>query len=241
MKQALGLVEIRGLSTAVVVADTMVKAANIRILEIENTKGLGYMTIKISGDVGAVNAAVSAGKQTAMENQKLVSWKVIARPSDSVEHTFGAPEPSDPVPSDKLSDEEEWQENTFKTLEEQELPKEEAAKMEPNHRVEADLELPGENEPEPELKDKEIQESELETEVEGISESQERVKTDPEFHLGSEFELESESHSDPEFSLNSESHSELEQPEEPKESFESPVKQKAKSRKPRSSKGKDLP
>ena len=42
MKQALGLVEISGLSTAVVVADTMAKAANVRILEIENTKGLGY-------------------------------------------------------------------------------------------------------------------------------------------------------------------------------------------------------
>ena len=63
MKQALGLVEISGLSTAVVVADTMAKAANVRILEIENTKGLGYMTIKIVGDVGAVNAAVNAGKQ----------------------------------------------------------------------------------------------------------------------------------------------------------------------------------
>ena len=62
MKQALGLVEISGLSTAVVVADTMAKAANVRILEIENTKGLGYMTIKIVGDVGAVNAAVKCRK-----------------------------------------------------------------------------------------------------------------------------------------------------------------------------------
>ena len=72
MKQALGLVEIQGLSTAVVVADTMVKAANIQLLEIENTKGLGYMTIKIAGDVGAVNAAVSSGRQLGAANQKLV-------------------------------------------------------------------------------------------------------------------------------------------------------------------------
>ena len=49
MKQALGLIEISGLSTAVVAADTMAKAANIRILEIENTKGLGYMTIRLPG------------------------------------------------------------------------------------------------------------------------------------------------------------------------------------------------
>ena len=96
MKQALGLVEISGLSTAVVVADTMAKAANVRILEIENTKGLGYMTIKIVGDVGAVNAAVNAGKQIGTANGKLVSWKVIPRPSDYVDQTFCFPEP--PVP-----------------------------------------------------------------------------------------------------------------------------------------------
>ena len=96
MKQALGLVEISGLSTAVVAADTMAKAANIRILEIENTKGLGYMTIKIAGEVGAVNAAVNAGKQIGAANNKLVSWKVIPRPSDYVDQTFCCPEP--PVP-----------------------------------------------------------------------------------------------------------------------------------------------
>lgn len=102
MKQALGLVEIQGLSTAVVVADTMAKAANIQILEIENTKGLGYMTIKLAGDVGAVNAAVNAGRQIGIANQKLVSWKVIPRPSDYVEHTFCDPTPPDgAAPSDK--------------------------------------------------------------------------------------------------------------------------------------------
>ena len=42
MKQALGLVEISGLSTAVVVADTMAKAANVRILEIENKRSWIY-------------------------------------------------------------------------------------------------------------------------------------------------------------------------------------------------------
>lgn len=102
MKQALGLIEISGLSTAVLAADTMAKAANIRILEIENTKGLGYMTIKIAGDVGAVNAAVNAGKQIGAANNKLVSWKVIPRPSDYVEQAFCCPEPPVPaLPSDE--------------------------------------------------------------------------------------------------------------------------------------------
>ena len=107
MKQALGLVEISGLSTAVVVADTMAKAANVRILEIENTKGLGYMTIKIIGDVGAVNAAVNAGKQIGTANGKLVSWKVIPRPSDYVDQTFCCPEPPVPPSTPKKEAQEE--------------------------------------------------------------------------------------------------------------------------------------
>lgn len=115
MKQALGLVEIQGLSTAVVVADTMAKAANIRILEIENTKGLGYMTIKVAGDVGAVNAAVNAGRQVGAENQKLVSWKVIPRPSDYVEHTFCDPDepgPTSPTGKKGLKKEDQSQVST---------------------------------------------------------------------------------------------------------------------------------
>ncbi len=96
MKQALGLVEIQGLSTAVVVADTMAKAANVEIIDMENTKGLGYMTIKVAGDVGAVKAAVDAGRQVGIVHQKLVSWKVIPRPSDYVAETFCRPTPPTP-------------------------------------------------------------------------------------------------------------------------------------------------
>lgn len=40
MKQALGLVEISGLSTAVVVADTMAKAANVRSWRLKTQKVL---------------------------------------------------------------------------------------------------------------------------------------------------------------------------------------------------------
>lgn len=96
MKQALGLVEIQGMSAAVVVADTMVKAANICIIDLENTKGLGYMTIKIAGDVGAVNAAVNAARQVGIQYDKLVSSKVIPRPSDYVEQIFCHPKPPAP-------------------------------------------------------------------------------------------------------------------------------------------------
>lgn len=91
MREALGLVEVKGLSTAILVADNMVKTANIRIINIENTKGLGYMTIKAVGDVGAINAAVSSGKQIAIANDVFISSKVIPRPSDFVETIFCQP------------------------------------------------------------------------------------------------------------------------------------------------------
>lgn len=137
MKQALGLVEIQGLSTAVLVADAMVKSANVTILEIENTKGQGYMTVKVAGDVGAVNAAVSAGKQTGLENQKLVSFKVIARPADSVDQIFGAsknlkaeipPQPS--ASSDQQEQTDKKPEAVKEVLLKEEAVKEEAVKAE---------------------------------------------------------------------------------------------------------------
>ncbi|MDS0528243.1 BMC domain-containing protein [Clostridium sp. SHJSY1] len=88
MKEALGLVETRGLSNAILVADYMSKTANVKIIDVENTRGSGYITIKISGDVGAVNAAVSCGKQIAIENNSFISAKVIPRPSNNVGVTF---------------------------------------------------------------------------------------------------------------------------------------------------------
>lgn len=91
MKNALGLVEIQGLATAIEVADAMVKAANIHIIETENTRGLGYITVKVEGDVGAVTAAVNVGKQTGIQFGKLVSAKVIPRPSDSMAAVFCEP------------------------------------------------------------------------------------------------------------------------------------------------------
>lgn len=88
MGESLGLIEVSGLTTAILVADTMAKTANIKILDIENTKGLGYMTIKVCGDVGAVNSAVASGKQIAIEKGVLVSSKVIPRCSKEVELAF---------------------------------------------------------------------------------------------------------------------------------------------------------
>ncbi len=88
MRESLGIIEIVGLTTAVFVADTMSKTANINVIDIENTKGLGYMTIKIVGNVAAVKTAISAGEMVAKTSGKFVSSTVIARPSENIGGAF---------------------------------------------------------------------------------------------------------------------------------------------------------
>ncbi len=86
--KSLGLIEVVGLTNAIFVADAMVKTSNIDVNDVEITKGFGYVTVKVTGDVGAVNAAIAAGRSIAMEIDKLVSVKVIARPHGDTATAF---------------------------------------------------------------------------------------------------------------------------------------------------------
>lgn len=85
MKDALGLVEVAGLATAIQVADAMVKSANVTIIDIEKAKGSGWMTVKVHGDVGAVQAAVQAGSAQAEQFGHLIAQKVIPRPAEGLD------------------------------------------------------------------------------------------------------------------------------------------------------------
>ncbi|RHW41593.1 BMC domain-containing protein [Neobacillus notoginsengisoli] len=85
--RALGLIETVGFTTAVSAADAAVKAANVEIIGIEKVIGVnGYLgvTIHLGGDVGAVNAAVEAGKAEGERVGKVISVDVIARAHDEV-------------------------------------------------------------------------------------------------------------------------------------------------------------
>ncbi|WP_206365464.1 BMC domain-containing protein [Siculibacillus lacustris] len=84
MTQALGLIEAIGYATAVVTADAVAKAANVRVLGAENAKGGGRITIKFVGDVGAVKAAVAAGVAAAERIGKIAGSLVIPRPSEEI-------------------------------------------------------------------------------------------------------------------------------------------------------------
>lgn len=84
-KSALGVIETVGLVAAIEAADTGVKAANVKLLGYELTKGHGLVTVKFAGDVGAVKAAVEAGSVAAAKVNKVWSTVVIPRPHDEIE------------------------------------------------------------------------------------------------------------------------------------------------------------
>ncbi|KLV04334.1 MULTISPECIES: BMC domain-containing protein [Photobacterium] len=84
MKEALGLIETKGLVPSIEAADAMCKAANITLIGYENV-GSGLVTVMVRGDVGAVNAAVESGIEAARKIGTVVSSRIIARPHNDIE------------------------------------------------------------------------------------------------------------------------------------------------------------
>ena len=84
--QALGLIETRGLIAAIESADAMLKAAEVSLLE-KTYVGGGLVTIAVTGDVGAVKAAVEAGAAAVrhLNNALLLSEHVIPRPHQELD------------------------------------------------------------------------------------------------------------------------------------------------------------
>lgn len=77
--EALGLIETVGMVPALEAADKMLKAANVELVSYENI-GSTLVTIMVSGDVGAVKAAVEAGAAAAERIGKLTAKNVMPRP-----------------------------------------------------------------------------------------------------------------------------------------------------------------
>ena len=83
-KEALGMIETRGLTAAVEAADAMVKAAEVTLVGTEKI-GSGLVSVMVRGDVGAVKAATEAGAATASRLGELIAVHVIPRPHEDVE------------------------------------------------------------------------------------------------------------------------------------------------------------
>ncbi len=84
MRDALGLIETRGLVAALEAADAMVKAAKVKLLGRQKVKG-GLVAVMVAGDVGAVKAATDAGAVAAQRVGQMVSVHVIPRPHGDID------------------------------------------------------------------------------------------------------------------------------------------------------------
>lgn len=84
VREALGMIETKGLVGAIEAADAMVKAANVSLVGKELVGG-GLVIVMVRGDVGAVKAATEAGAEAAGRVGELISVHVIPRPNNEVE------------------------------------------------------------------------------------------------------------------------------------------------------------
>ncbi|QQA76409.1 BMC domain-containing protein [Pectobacterium parmentieri] len=98
--QSLGLIETVGLAVAIEAADAAMKSANVELVGYELTKGGGLVTVKLAGEVGAMNAAVAAGVAAAHRIGSVYAWKVIARTATGIHRLIASEETNGVDPQD---------------------------------------------------------------------------------------------------------------------------------------------
>lgn len=88
MNMALGLIEAKGLTTAVTALDAASKAANVTLVGFEKIIGVDQavgVNIQIAGEVAAVRSAVDAGMEAGNRIGMVISSSVIPRPHDELD------------------------------------------------------------------------------------------------------------------------------------------------------------
>ena len=89
-KQALGLVETRGLVGAIEAADAMCKTAQVRLVRYEVTSA-ALVTVGVRGEVASVEAAVERGAAAAARVGELLAKHVIPAPDAQLEDSLAGP------------------------------------------------------------------------------------------------------------------------------------------------------
>ena len=82
-REALGLIETKGLTAAIVAADAVAKAAAVTVTSVEVIDD-ACVTVKFEGDLGAVQAAIDAGARAVQRTGELIASHVIPRPDDEI-------------------------------------------------------------------------------------------------------------------------------------------------------------
>ena len=90
---ALGMIEVYGFATSIVVADKVAKTADVEIVAIDKNKPANaesvnvplVMVVKFEGDVAAVEAGLAAGVEEAKKRDLYIASKIISRQSPEME------------------------------------------------------------------------------------------------------------------------------------------------------------
>jgi carbon dioxide concentrating mechanism protein CcmO len=93
---ALGFVEIPFLSLAAVIADQIVKAANVRLLGIETT-GNENLALRIQGDVESVQVALAFAETRARELGASATVSRLSRPEPALDALIHFPNAQNPL------------------------------------------------------------------------------------------------------------------------------------------------
>ena len=81
--EALGLIETKGIVTAIEALDAALKAANVTFVE-QHKVGNAMVAITLKGEIAAVRAALDAAAEAGGKVGQIVSVHVIARPHAEV-------------------------------------------------------------------------------------------------------------------------------------------------------------
>ena len=90
---ALGMIEVYGFTTAIVVADRVAKTADVELVAIDENKPAGgdsaevplVMVVKFEGNVGAVESALNAGSEEAKKRGLYITSRLISGQSPDIE------------------------------------------------------------------------------------------------------------------------------------------------------------
>jgi ethanolamine utilization protein EutM len=88
MQKALGIIDAKGLTTAVAALDAASKAADVTLVGVERVIGgpnAMSVSIHIAGEVAAVKAAVDAGVLAGNRVGTIIASHVIPRPHDELD------------------------------------------------------------------------------------------------------------------------------------------------------------
>ena len=92
MEFSLGLVEVSGLGSAIMMLDDMLKVADVEFIGVERKLGGALVTVVVRGSVSSVTASVEAGRRFAENAGVLKAAEVIARPHSEILKFLNLPE-----------------------------------------------------------------------------------------------------------------------------------------------------